>query len=445
MQTVATDPESKQVPDPEICWALLERVAASGQLRRAARLRELLLYIGRRSLKDNCDRIHESEIGSAVFERATDYDTSVDTIVRVNATELRKRVEAYFETEGLHEKVVMEIPRGNYVPAFRYRPVVSPAPAHPPLADVVSITDPRDAVAAIPETSYRRSHLLAERIISGLIILALAVGCAYFWSRYRSLDRSLYGWQGQPSVAALWSDVLNARPDTDIVLADASFGLLQDISKSSFSFDDYLSRRYISQLQAQPLNPETRAAMNRIAVWNLGSQDEFKLAERFQALDPLGRKIHLYNAHDYMPDLLKRDNVILIGGQISNPWDELFESRTNFITRFDSNGLIAVMNRAPAAGEQQIYTQTDSVEYCAIAYLPNPDHNGIVLLIAGTDAEATEAAGDFLLSENQLSSFKKKLHVSKLPYFEVLLKVSSVPGTPLTATIEAYRIYPNLS
>ncbi len=445
MQTVATDPESKQVPEPEMCWALLERVAASGQLRRAARLRELLLYIGRRSLKDNCYRIHESEIGSAVFERPVDYDTSVDTIVRVNATELRKRVEAYFESEGLHEKVVMEIPRGNYVPVFRYRRVESPTAAPPPVAGVVSIADSPDAAPAIPEPSYRRSYILAERIVTGLVISALAAGCVYFWSRYRFLDRSLYAWQDQPSVAALWSDVLNARPDTDIVLADASFGLLQDISKSSFSFDDYLSRRYISQLQAQQLNPETRAAMNRIAVWNLGSQDEFKLAERFQALDPLGRKIHLYNAHDYMPDLLKRDNVILIGGQISNPWDELFENRTNFITKFDSNGLIAVMNRDPAAGEQQIYTQTDSVEYCAIAYLPNPDHNGIVLLIAGTNAEATEAAGDFLLSENQLSNFKKRLHVSKLPYFEVLLRVSSVPGTPLTATIEAYRIYPNLS
>ena len=80
-----------------------------------------------------------------------------------------------------------------------------------------------------------------------------------------------------------------------------------------------------------------------------------------------------------------------------------------------------------------------------MAYLPNPDHNGVVLLIAGTDAEATEAAGDFLLSETQLSNFKKTLHVNKLPYFEVLLRVSSVPGTPLTATTEAYRIYPNLN
>jgi len=220
--------------------------------------------------------------------------------------------------------------------------------------------------------------------------------------------------------------------------------MLQDIGKQTFSFDDYLSRRYVSQLQTQDLSPEMHSALNRIATWNLGSQDEFKLAQRFIALDPLGKKIHLYNSHDYMPDLFKRDNVILMGGQMSNPWDELFDSRTNFITKFDPNGLISVINRAPAAGEQKTYTQTDSVEYCDVAYLPKSDHNGVVLLMAGTNAEATEAAGDFLLSEGQLSNFENMLHATKLPYFEVLLKVSSVTDTPLTATIEAYRTYPNM-
>jgi hypothetical protein len=104
-----------------------------------------------------------------------------------------------------------------------------------------------------------------------------------------------------------------------------------------------------------------------------------------------------------------------------------------------------VMNRAPLKGEPGVYTQTTSAQYCVVSYLPNPDHNGVVLLIEGTGAEATEAAADFLLSEEQLSAFRKLLHGDKFPYFEVLLKVSSVPGTPLTATVEAYRTYPNLN
>jgi hypothetical protein len=136
--------------------------------------------------------------------------------------------------------------------------------------------------------------------------------------------------------------------------------------------------------------------------------------------------------------------VILIGGRLSNPWDDLFEGRMNFTVRFDNSGSNVVVNRAPTAGEQSSYTQMNSLQYCVIGYLPKPNHNGIVLLIEGTGAEATEAAGDFLLSESQLSNLKKTFNTDRFPYFEALLKVTSVEGTPLTATVEAYRTYPNL-
>jgi len=79
-----------------------------------------------------------------------------------------------------------------------------------------------------------------------------------------------------------------------------------------------------------------------------------------------------------------------------------------------------------------------------VKHLANPNLSGVIMLIEGMDGEASEAAGDFLMSEDQPASRKKALHAEKLPYFEVLLKVSSVPGTPLTASVEAYRTYPAL-
>ncbi len=428
-----------------MCWSLLERVAASAQLKRAARLQELLFYIGKRSLKDGSDTVHEQQIGIDVFRRPKGYDTSADNIVRTNVSDLRKRVEAYFESEGADETLVMEIPRGSYVPVFRYR---SPQPKIAvdsiPL-QVTAAGNPVTETAEALEAARSRRRAVTAKIAIGALTVALACGCLYFGIQYRNLYRSLYAWQYEPSVSALWTNFLNASPDTDVVLADASFGLLQDLNKTSFPFDDYLDRSYIHELQGQHPNPELQAILNRIVRWNMGSQDEFKLAHRILALDPLGKRIHLYNARDYMPDLTNRDNVILIGGRISNPWDDLFEGRMNFTVKFDSDGSIAVVNRAPAAGEQLIYSQVNSAQYCVVAYLPNPARNGNVLLIEGTGAEATEAAGNFLLSENQLSRFKKTLHVDRFPYFEVLLKVSSVQGTPLTSTVEAYRAYPNFN
>ncbi len=77
-----------------------------------------------------------------------------------------------------------------------------------------------------------------------------------------------------------------------------------------------------------------------------------------------------------------------------------------------------------------------------VAYLPNPQQVGKVLIIAGTDSAATEGGGDFLTSEDQLSRFQKMLNVTTLPYFEVVLRTSNLNGTPINAKIVAYRTYP---
>jgi hypothetical protein len=109
--------------------ALVERIAASVELRRAARLRAFLLYVCEQSLNHGVKVIHEQEIGIAVFGRPSNYDTGVDNIVRVNATELRRRLEHYFAEEGAREEVVLEIQRGNYSPTFfRRLPIDAPAP-----------------------------------------------------------------------------------------------------------------------------------------------------------------------------------------------------------------------------------------------------------------------------------------------------------------------------
>ena len=161
-------------------------------------------------------------------------------------------------------------------------------------------------------------------------------------------------------------------------------------------------------------------------------------------MDPLDKKIHLYSARQYMPALVKQDNVILIGGRISNPWSELFENHLNFIenTIFEGLGIDNCDQSRPRCWRTANLHVDRSVGYCVVAYLPNTGHDGKVLLLEGTSSEATEAAGDFLLSADQFTAFKNMLHTAQLPYFEVLLKTSQVRGTPFTATVEAYRIYP---
>ncbi len=78
-----------------------------------------------------------------------------------------------------------------------------------------------------------------------------------------------------------------------------------------------------------------------------------------------------------------------------------------------------------------------------MAYLPNPDHTGKVVVFAGTGSEATEAVGEFLTSEDSLANFLKILHVSELPYFEVLLKTTHRNHTYRVFHFTSFRVVDN--
>lgn len=436
-------------------WEAAQRAARSSALSRATQLRSILVFVVRHAILLPEEPIHEFDIAYRVLGRRSDFNPLDDNIVRVQMGHLRKRLDHYFSTEGKNEEVVISLALGSYKPLFSDRSVstVSPppvpqihiSPSESPVyidteLNAVPVSEPPRSNADAPRTADRSRWVLAGMIAAGTAVLVLGITSITLWNQVQSVRRSLYPWRYSPAVASFWSGFVDDSKDTDIVLADSSFSLIQTLGKKSFTLNDYLNRNYTSQFQ--DLSPEMVSAFNTITNWNLATPGDFELAHRFLALDPLGNKFHLYYARKYMSDLIRRDNVILVGSRIANPWAELFEDRMNFTIQ--SNDTYWIANRAPAAGEQKIYTWAGSVGYCVVAYLPNPNHNGNVLLIEGTSSESTEAAGDFLLSEDQLSNFEKMLHVTKLPYFEILLKTSWIRGTPFRATIEAYRTYPNL-
>lgn len=424
--------------DPAECLRQVDRLVGSPLLQGAESLCKLLQYLAHHTLDSPTDHLKEYRIATEVLGRPPDFDPQVDSSVRTQIGRLRTKLVNYYDSVGAHDPILIDVPKGRYALSFE-RKIPD---AH------LEAVHKRDDSRLAPRTASQHRWTIAVLAVAVLAICC----CVALWVQNRSIAQSMHTMAQtydpllqKPTVAALWSNILGAKPNTDLILADASFGLVQVIDKKSFSLNDYLSRDYISQLQPQALKPDMRAALGEIASWHLGNSRDFELAREILALDPPGRKIHLYNAHDYTPDLIKQDNVILIGSTFTNPWGELFESRLNFITKFNNNGVATVTNRAPAPGEKKIYTATWSSDgYCVVAYLPSSYHSGSVVLIEGTDAEATEAGGNFLFSEDQLSNFQKKLHATKLPYFEILFRVFRVSGTPLTATIETYRTYSNL-
>ena len=71
-----------------------------------------------RTLDGETDQLKEFALGHDVFDRGAGYDPRTDSIVRVEARRLRKKLLAYYAGEGLLEKTIIEFHSGSYVPVF---------------------------------------------------------------------------------------------------------------------------------------------------------------------------------------------------------------------------------------------------------------------------------------------------------------------------------------
>jgi hypothetical protein len=441
---VIDEPLSQDEPSIEERRALIERVASSAQFRRSARLRDFLLYVGGQSLKEGCPEIHEQEIGTKVFGRPASYDRSQDNIVRVNATELRKRIEAYFASEGAHESLILEIPRGGYKPIIHRRV----QEARERVAEVES-QEPAEPVpheAAIP---VRKSPVRVGHVAWAVVCLALAAACLVLVQQNRAMRKSLNPWDGRPAVTAFWDEFLRYHQQTDVVLPDDSVSVVEDITQRPISLGDYLSRNYMRQIQASDISADRKVDLDQIANHNLVTFGGVRAAQQMLTLIPLTYSHQLTFSRYYTADAIKSNNVILIGGKKANPWVHLFDEQVNFVTDYDDEHTQSfVRNIKPQTGELALYPVLHDanalVGYSVIAYLPNPSRTGNAIILAGTDSDATDAAAEFLASEDQLEKFRNTLHVQQFPYFEVLLKTSRLSGTSFNSELLAYRTYPGL-
>src|SRR3984893_1824000 len=99
-------------------WELAQRVAESPHLIGSARLRDFLLHVTVCAIRETPEDATEQQIGIQVFQRSPGFNSSEDSIVRSHARLLRLKLSAYFNAEGASEPLIIEIPKGHYLPAF---------------------------------------------------------------------------------------------------------------------------------------------------------------------------------------------------------------------------------------------------------------------------------------------------------------------------------------
>ncbi len=97
----------------------LERILASPGFAQNERLSRFLRFVVERRMEGREVEIKESVIGIEVFGRRPDYNTKRDAIVRTEASRLRARLAEYYANGGNRDAVIIELPKGGYVPLIR--------------------------------------------------------------------------------------------------------------------------------------------------------------------------------------------------------------------------------------------------------------------------------------------------------------------------------------
>jgi hypothetical protein len=408
----------------------VDRVAASAALQKSNRLRELFLFLCERALAEPSQVIHEQEIGVKIFGRAPDYDTNLDNLVRVQVSQLRKKLQQYFAGEGQHEPVTIEIPKGFYMPVFGARVLEFPKEVGPDARRLEALARPAGLV--------RGNWLTA--------VLAVVASVAVATSLWLVLGRAPFNRDSRPTVHRLWRQMFANGLPSCVVLSDANLVIFEDMIGRQLELGEYRNRGFAG-LAAELLPDPQQAKLAR----NLLSRPFTHLADAHLAglLEVLnaahGIQTRTVLARFFGETYLESQNVILLGTRRSNPWLELFEPRLNFRSGFrDTTPPLAwFRNQSPQPGEHPTYAgDWGKRGYCRVAFLPNLNRSGTVLLVSGTDMASTEAGGQFITSERWVKTLPSLLGLkdrARFPYFEILLRVDFLVSTTLNFEVAAHR------
>ncbi len=192
-------PSHSQSVAPALILEVLDRIVSSPSFGKAERPARLLRFLVENAIREESSKLKESVIGVEFFGRPADWEPRLDSIVRQEASRLRKRLARYYDADGANAAVRIDLPVGSYVPSFVYFPE-SP---EPPAASAPPEVRQPVATQVRPPFANRTRGLMA---VSILCVAGAGIAVAPHWQSTFPLAT------GTPnSIAVL--PFLNVSPD----------------------------------------------------------------------------------------------------------------------------------------------------------------------------------------------------------------------------------------
>lgn len=177
---MAMDFNASERERDELNWLL-----TSGVLGRSQNFAKMLKFICEKHFEGQANHITEHALAVEALGRRPDFNPHVDTIVRVTAHQLRKRLQEIYTGQGASHAVHVHIPNGQYAPSFVYR---SEETAGLTAANAGGESPVLEPVVGAP---VKGNTSLRKWLIPGLVLIGIAVAGALLRVAY--LSRAHFG------------------------------------------------------------------------------------------------------------------------------------------------------------------------------------------------------------------------------------------------------------
>lgn len=402
-------------------WALAQRIVASPHLNSSPKLCEFLLYVVDCCLRDAPNEATEQQIGVHVFHRSPGYNSSDDSIVRSQARLLRLKLAAYFANEGSTEELIVEIPKGHYLPVFRPAHVdvsqppqelsvlpIAPAPSEP-VKETIPDPDPPPA-RKIPWKSIAAALLcLIVGVLGGVLLdrrmqSTPHTGIEPFWKPFFS---------GDPPLIIYSNPLFKGTPYTGLKLVPKA-GMADS--------PDY------------PGTPDETYT---------GTGEATAIYELTRIFDSHHASFTLKRSRLVTWDEAKLRNLVFVGASSQNGALQDLPATLDFAIELDSHNKGYIVNQHPRSGEPASFVpSSENDEYAILASIPGiqPEHR--TAIFTGLTTNGTQAAVEFACSPDSVQQLLARVGQTggTIKPFEAVLHIKLSGGVPLKSDLVAVHL-----
>jgi hypothetical protein len=372
----------------------LGRVLESGPFRTSKRYPALLTYVVEKALQNDTEALKERTLGVEVFHRLPQYDTNADPVVRIAASEVRKRLAQYYYDSSRSSEIHIELPPGSYVPEFYVstkdgeKPDGDERPGSTAPSQEASVTSPS---LSAPSAAVGK---MQWRVVLPIICLILG----FFGGAIANRMQNRVASAPLSPIDEFWRPLISAPGTVWLCVGESYVSRIElDPNGARNRFDSRYSLSSDQRKTYPALNLADSTALARVAGL---------LQSRNKNYSVHGESETTFS------DLVNQPSILI--GSFNNDWTIRLSDQLRF--HFEMNrdtGEQWIVDRQKPNEKIGVHSfnlaaQDTSDAYAIISRVRDPSTGQMVVALAGVSANGTKAAGTFVSDPTYLDELAKR-------------------------------------